>query len=183
MTRVLAGVKALALIAGPLVCGILYFLIEAPDRGPGVFLETEQGTYRLSGHPTHSPHSLSDARTSAAVIADRGAVAFFVVGLPVPATGPVARLYVFAMDDADSTFRSEYVSLPVTISQINARAFRVTSDQLATWGPETEAFRRYQDVLPNHHGSRATIEAWIGLEIQRTAAGSPEMYAVRVGPR
>jgi hypothetical protein len=164
-----------ALIGVPLLCGALFFMLEAPGRDPGVYVETKDGFYALSADPLKTP-----------ALPSGPAVAFFAAGAPDSALmthAAAATLKVFAVDHGDARFRPEGVTVPATIRQINPRAYRISTEELKKpWGPGSIAFDAYQRALVQTRGSRTTIEMMIGLEIQDTDAGPRRIYAVRVGP-
>ena len=172
ITRLLAAV---ALITVPLVCGALFFMLEAPGRDPGVYVETRDGFYALSADPLGTP-----------ALPGGPAVDFFVAGAPdsaLMAHAASATLKCFAVDHADARFRPDAVAVPATIRQINPRAYRISADELKNpWEAGNLAFDQYQRALTQTSGSRTTIEMMIGVEIQDTTAGPRRIYAVRVGP-
>jgi hypothetical protein len=180
-------VKTSALVIVPLLCGLIFFLVEAPGRGTGVYLEVERGAdtvvHEVAGFPSRVVASPAGAAAHALVIPDGQLLSFFIVGPPASAiiqAAPAAKLYAFVIDDSDPKFVSDYALLPATVRQVNPRAYRVTSDQFL-WNADSLAYKQYQKVLATSLGSRATMEAMVGVEVSDPNGGAT-MYAVRVGP-
>ena len=175
-----------ALIAVPLLCAELYFRMNDPGRDPGVYLEAGDGQYTLSGYAADQPTASGDAATRTPVVPGGPAKAFYIVGppdSPLAANARTATLWCFVVDDTGARFRADAMPVPATITQINPRAHRVTSDELGkAWGPESVAFQAYQRALARTAGSRTTMAVMIGLEVQDSAGGPRRMYSVRVGP-
>ena len=178
--------KSVAIIGVPLLCGAIYFWLEAPPTG-GVYVELVRGDddvlHEVTGYASETPASAADAAAHSPVSPDFVVQSFFVVGPPGSALlsgAPAAKFFTFVIDDADPAFRSEYVPLPATVRQVNRRAFRVTSSQFP-WQPDSIAYKHFSKVIATSLGSRAMKEALIGLELT-DAAGKRTMYSVRVGP-
>ena len=169
-------------IGVPMLVGMVFYLANAPDSGAGVFVETDHENYALPARPAGTPQLPSDGRTAAAVLADGAPRSLYVVGFQAPAGGPKVKLYALVVDNADPEFQSEVVPIAAEVHQLNGRAYRVTSPQLALWGPDVEAFKLYDRVLATHAGSRTTMEAAIGLEIE-DGNGLRQVFTLRVGPR
>lgn len=178
-------IKATALVAVPILFGALFFIARAPGGEPGVYLETRSGMYELSSYSTGRGLSFLDVPMKAPVVLDGIIVSFFIVGSKsdtVAANASSAKLYFFVVDHADARFASEYVSVPVTIRQVNPRAYHVTAEQLGMWGAKSTAFQHYRDVLARTPRSRTTMEVMAGLVMPDSADGSARLYPVRFGP-
>jgi hypothetical protein len=182
MVKVL-GVSAL--LAVPLLCGQLYFQIYAPGQQPGVYLESGDGLFTLSGYSADRPGSSGEAVLKSPVIPDGPPVAFYIVGpreSPLAANATSATLWCFVVD-ADAPFRAQALPVPATVRQINPRAYRISAAELKKpWGPESVPFKAFQQALARTRGSRTAMAVMIGLEVQASAAGPRQMYSVRVGP-
>jgi hypothetical protein len=170
-----------AFVAGPIAFGGFFFAMRAPDRSVGVFVETPRATYALSAY---SPAGRPDVEGSdaPAVLPERGLVSFFVVGLPMPASGPSAKVYALVVDAADGSFKSDRVPIPAAVTRANATSYRVMAPHLDAWAPGQPAFMLYEKVAATHAGSRAGLEAAIGLDVE-DASGGHRLYTVRVGPQ
>ena len=173
--------EAALLIGAPLLAGVMFYLAGAPDPGTSVFVETNGANYALPAYAAHTSGS-ADGSGSPAALASGAPQSLYVVGLPTPAGRPAPKLYAFVIDAADPQFQSEVIAIPAEIHQLNRHAYRVTSPQLSQWGPGVASFELYERVIARHPGSRAVLEAAIGLEID-DGRGSRRVYALRVGPR
>lgn len=180
-------IKAAALIAGPLLLAALLFQIQAPGRNPGVYVEVESrsggggSTYAVPGYPVGAVPNASDVAMS--TLAVNGVLrSFFIVdpdasNVAVSATS--TKLYFLVMDNAGEALRGDPLPLPLTIRQINPRAYRVTSPELEPNQPL--GFQHYREVLARVAGSRVAMDLLAALVVQ-DSAGQRRMYSVRVGP-
>lgn len=180
-------IRAAALITGPILFAALFFQLQAPGRGPGVYVEVESrsggggSTYPLTGYAIGETPPPPDV--TANTLAVNGVLrSFFIVdpersNVSVSATS--TKLYFLVMNNADEAFRSEPAPLPATIHHINPRVYRITSEAIEPDRPL--ALQYYRRILARVPGSRATMELLVGLVIQ-DASGQRRMYSVRFGP-
>jgi hypothetical protein len=122
------------LFAGPLLCGALFFCLQAPGQDPGVYLETTDAAYTLSGYAAQTGSSAEAAMNTLLlpnpVVVTKPPPAFVIVGTPdsqLIANAPSARLWCFVVDVADERQPAHAVSMPATIRQINPRTFGVAA--------------------------------------------------------
>jgi hypothetical protein len=185
-----------ALLGVPLLCGELYFRFNAPGEGQGVYLETDRnykatlrdsdrGLYTLAGYATNQPGAAREAFAKSPVPKVQR-LAFFMVGppdSPLIANAPSAGLWCYVVDPEDDEFRSEAVSVPATIQQINPGAYRVNSPEIEqAWSADRIAYQQYDRALKRRATPRARLDVMMGLEVQDSASGPKRMYSVRVGP-
>jgi hypothetical protein len=184
MSSTVAVIKALALVAVPIFCGVVVFVIVAPPETPGVYVETQRGIYSVATYSVHPEFSFSHVSLRTALAADGAVLSFFIVGPPsfaIVSSAASATMYFFAINDADPKFRSEYVPVSATIHKINPRAYRVTSEQLGTSGPAIAKFRLHLDSLRMLEPG-PSLELLVGLVLQDPTDGTRRMYSVRLGP-
>lgn len=193
LTRIGAIVALLGL---PLVCAELYFRLVAPGQSAGVYLETDRAykvTLLEADRSLHTllPYDPGAAGSAAEAIAASPLpmpgrkLAFFIVDSPdAPAFSKTvpATLWCFVVEKGIDHFRDRAVSLPATITQINPRTVRVTTEELEhAWGADRIAFQQYAQALADGSSSRKNLDVLIGLELQ-DVGGARRMYSVRVGP-
>ena len=182
-------VVASALIVVPLVAGALFFFVTAPAMRPGVYIEVARGNiidvFPLGGTSTGAEPAAAAA--NAVVLPEGELRAFLVVETPGVAsvrTAASMALYTFAVDTADPRLTTERIPLPSEIRRVNHRIVRISSEELgAGWDARHLAFQHYRRVLAQTTSPRASLEAFVGLELQDTATSQRRVYSVRVGPQ
>lgn len=175
-------IKATALISAPILCGALFFLARAPGGRPGVYVESYGVISEISSYATGRGLTFSDVPMKAPVVPDGTVYSFFIVGprgSALAAQASSAKLYFFVVDETGAQVSSEYLPVPMTVHQINPRAYQVTAEELMKWGPESAAVQHYRSILGRRTGSRASLALMVGLVIQDPSDGSARMYPVR----
>jgi hypothetical protein len=172
-------IRPLALIAGPLLCGIIFFRVAAPAQAPGVYIDIADDIHRLST----CVDGASDGDVSgSAPVAPGGVQSFFLV-LPdtvaARTSAPSARLYLRVANHAEP--RIDYGRAPIgtTVRRMGARAYRVTSDQALRWDSRGATGAFYRQALSRFGGNRETTELLVELEIATPAVCR---YSVTLGP-
>jgi hypothetical protein len=195
--KLIRALSVVALLGGPLLCAEIYFRLEAPGQGPGVYLETdrnykvtlletERGLYTLAGYATNQAGAAAEALAKSPVARTGRRLAFFIAGPPdstLIGNAPTAALWCYVVDPADDRFRATAVRVPATILRINPRAYRIGSNELEqVWAAQGIPFQQYTRAVSTSARPRAKLDVMIGLEIQDSPGGPPRMYSVRVGP-
>lgn len=175
-------IKALALIVGPILCGVVFFLTEAPAQTPGVYVEIADGIYHLSTCVSGTS-SVAGVSTTAPVVT--GDVLSFFLVLPdnvsAPTNAKSARLYLNVVNHAEPQTEYGRTPLATAVHRMNPHVYRVMSDQLLRWDSRGVTNSVYQQALSHIPGNRATTELLVELEIPAPPAG-PCTYAVVLGP-
>jgi hypothetical protein len=174
-------IKALALIVGPILCGVLFFLAEAPAQTPGAYVETADGIYRLS---TCEPGASNVAGVSTAAPVVAGDVLRFYLVLPDDSAAvhaQAARLYLTVVNHAESEADYGRARLATVVRRMNSRVYRFRPEQALQWGSSEVTRSVYEQALAKMPGSRATAELLVELEVPAPTAGLCR-YAVSLGP-
>ena len=182
-------IRSLALIGGPLLCGVVFFLLAAPAQAPGVYVEIgdglnrneiADGLYRLST----CIDGASDVDVSGTAPVAPGGVSSFFLVLPdtvaARTPAPSARLYLRVANHAAP--RIDYGRAPIgaTVGRMAPRVYRVTSDQALRWDAPGATSSFYWQALSRLGGNRETTELLVELEITTPLAAC--RYAVTLGP-
>jgi hypothetical protein len=174
---VLPSLKALGLIAGPLICGAVLYVLEVPPRHPGVYVETLTGIYPMSGY-TEQPATLfasASAKAETPPAGGRGPVTFFIVGDDVDALAGRARsARLFLVRTVDGEVPG-YRPVAAEVRRIDAHVYGVSSDELTNWGIQGNLMDRY--YLEARPSSSKPINVLVALTMDK-ADGSREIYPV-----
>ena len=185
------------LMAVPFLGAEVYFRVNAPGQGAGVYLETDHN-YKatllesdrelntLSGFAPDGPGAAQAAMARSPITEPGRRVSFYIVAPPASALHAhvsEAKLWSFVVDGANDGFRAGAAPVPATITQINPGVFRVSSPELEqVWGGDRIAFAQFERALSTSHAPRVRMVAMIGLELPEGPDRARRMYSVRVGP-
>jgi hypothetical protein len=171
-------IKAAALILGPLLCGVIFFLVAAPAATPGAYLELADGVYPLS--PCRDGVSPAGGVPASA---PGGVQAFLLLAgdaVPAPADAQSARLYLKVVNHADPQTDYGRTALPTAVQRLNPRVYKVTTEQVLRWDSRGLMNAVYRQALSLKPGDRATTEVVVELEVPAPAGAC--RYAVSLGP-
>ena len=193
------GLTVVGIFGLPLLCGALFFVLNAPVQDGGVYLELDRGFGQSLEDRDRSLHSLVGFRTdvSGAALEARtrslvpiGPVpkttSFFLVGpdgSPLMRSAVGATVWCFVVDGVKDDYRANAELVPATISRINPHAYRITPSVSGFgWGDGQIAVRLFERALAHSTGPRQNVHVMMGLELQETDTELRTMYAFLVGP-
>lgn len=171
---------------GPVALAATFAAAIIPKQESGVYVSSEAITVALRHYveaPSFAAFEADPAAfVKAPVVASRHPPSFFVVANPGEALADQvgsAALFLIISTRADQTFPPQFVKLATTIDRFDRVAYRVHSEDLGQWGPETASFREAARILGRIPGPRAAIDTLIGVMFQTE---TPRLYAVRFTP-
>jgi hypothetical protein len=173
--------KALVLIVGPLLCGAVFFLTEAPAQTPGAYVELPDGVYRLP--PCVAGSSPITGLSTTAPAAPEGVRSFYVLSpdsASAPARARSARLYLKVVNHAEPQTDYGRAPLGTMVHRMHPHVYRVTSDQSLRWDSGGVIGSVYRQALARMPGHRATIDLLLELDVPESSGGSCR-YAVTLG--
>jgi hypothetical protein len=175
-------IKVVTLILGPILCGVVLFLIEAPAQTPGAYLEITEFVYsplsacRSETVPAKEVWAnapvVPQVRSFFLVLADRSSA---------PVSAQSARLYLRVVNHAEPGADYGREPIATTVHRMNAHVYRITSDPMPRWDAKGLTGSIYRQALSRHPGNRATTELQAELET-RSPSGGFCRYAVTLGP-
>jgi hypothetical protein len=177
-----AFILALALIGGPILCGAVFFLAEAPAQTTGAYVGVSGGVYRLPDCVAGA--SPANAVSSTSPVVPGELLSFFLVvpdGVSDPAPATSATLFLTAVNHAEPQADYGRTPLPTTVRRMARNVYRVTSDQTLRWDSRGPTGEVYRQALAGILGNRATTELLLVLEVPALTAGSCR-YGVTLGP-